>query len=79
MFPEIVHQKAIPNPLEQISIKENTSMVEGYYTVNYISLIPILTKAIQEQQTQISELQHQINHYTDIDISGLIPSRIIAS
>ena len=29
-------------------------------SINYISLIPILTKAIQEQQTQIEELKLQV-------------------
>ncbi|MDA9987031.1 tail fiber domain-containing protein, partial [Crocinitomicaceae bacterium] len=79
VFPEIVHQKAIPNPLEQNTIKENTSMVEGYYTVNYISLIPILTKAIQEQQIQITELESQIDLGPAIDLSNLTSFRIIAS
>ena len=79
VFPELVQQKALPDPSTPNTNKQNKEMVEGYYTVNYISLIPILTKAIQEQQNQISELQHQLNHSTDIDISGLIPSRIIAS
>ena len=79
IFPGLVHQKALPNPAMHNTTKKNNVLVEGYYTVNYVSMIPILTKAIQEQQNQISELQEQLNHSTDIDISGLIPSRIIAS
>ena len=42
-------------------------------------MIPILTKAIQEQQNQITELKNQLDESFDIDISDLIPSRIIAS
>ena len=46
IFPEIVQQKAIPDPLTPNSIGEQKEMVEGYYTVNYISLIPILTLSL---------------------------------
>jgi uncharacterized coiled-coil protein SlyX len=31
-----------------------------YKAINYIGLIPVLTKAIQEQQTQIEELKKQL-------------------
>ena len=54
-------------------------MVEGYYTVNYVSMIPILTKAIQEQQLQISELQDQLTIQNEIDLSNATISRIVAS
>jgi hypothetical protein len=79
VFPEIVHQKAIPDPTTSNSLSEQKEMVEGYYTVNYTSLIPILTRAIQEQQNQITQLQAQLEDKTYIDISGLTQSRIIAS
>ncbi|MEJ6590208.1 MAG: tail fiber domain-containing protein, partial [Crocinitomicaceae bacterium] len=79
VFPEIVQQKAIPDPLVLNSNKQNKEMVEGYYTVNYISLVPILTKAIQEQQNQILALNEQIGLQTQIDFSNLTQSRIIAS
>ena len=35
-------------------------MVEGYYLVDYVSLIPVLTKAIQEQQEIIEKLEQRI-------------------
>jgi hypothetical protein len=31
-----------------------------YKAINYIGLVPVLTKAIQEQQTQIEELKKQL-------------------
>ena len=79
VFPGLVQQKALPDPSVPNSNRQHKEMVEGYYTVNYTSLIPILTKAIQEQQNQINELKDQLDQIVDIDISGLIPFRIIAS
>jgi hypothetical protein len=79
IFPEIVQQKAIPDPTATNSLSDQKEMVEGYYTVNYISLIPILTRAIQEQQVQITELQEQLDFKADIDASSLTAYRIIAS
>jgi hypothetical protein len=40
-------------------------------TVNYISIIPVLTKAIQEQQKQIGDQQKQIN-----DLKALVEKLI---
>ena len=79
VFPGLVQQKALPDPSVPNSNRQHKEMVEGYYTVNYTSLIPILTKAIQEQQNHINELKDQLDQIVDIDISGLIPFRIIAS
>jgi septal ring factor EnvC (AmiA/AmiB activator) len=42
-------QKVLPMLVTEGSDKDKT------LSVNYISLIPLLTKAIQEQQTQIEE------------------------
>lgn len=42
---------------ELVSLNDN-----GYYSLNYIDLIPILVEAIKEQQVQIDELQHQITN-----------------
>jgi len=39
---------------------------ERYLSVNYIQLIPVLTKAIQEQQTTIEEQQAQIDQLTTL-------------
>jgi len=33
----------------------------GYYSVAYQNIIPILTKAIQEQQTMIKELKAELD------------------
>ncbi len=39
---------------------DNEVIVEEYIGVDYIKLIPILTKAIQEQQVQIEDLQAEV-------------------
>ena len=36
---------------------------DGYLGVRYTELIPVLVKAIQEQQTQIEQLKQQLNNY----------------
>ncbi len=81
VLPELVRVKKLD--INACKTQGKNSLTEADYEdfsmVDYTRIIPINTKAIQEQQTQISELQHQLNHITDIDISGLIPSRIIAS
>ena len=41
-------------------VKEGTEK-DKILSVNYISLIPLLTKGIQEQQVQISSLQKEID------------------
>ena len=79
VFPEIVRQKAIPDPLASNESRHAKTMSEGYHTVDYISLIPVLTKAIQEQQIQITDLQEQLDHKANIDLSNLTLYRIIAS
>ena len=48
-------QKVLP-----IVVKEGTEK-DKILSVNYISLIPLLTKGIQEQQVQISSLQKEID------------------
>jgi len=34
---------------------------EGYLGLDYIEIIPFLCRAVQEQQTQIQELQAQVS------------------
>lgn len=41
-------------------VKEEVIETENIKTVNYLEIIPILTKAIQEQQKQIEELKFEI-------------------
>jgi len=38
-------------------VQENS---HGYYAINYMEMIPVLTKAIQEQQRQIKDLQQEV-------------------
>ncbi|MCO5269706.1 MAG: tail fiber domain-containing protein [Brumimicrobium sp.] len=58
IFPELVtNKKNIPDPTQKPKIRSEENNVTGYYMVDYIGLIPILTKGIQEQQ-QIIESQN---------------------
>ena len=38
---------------------ESVKVEKGYYLVDYQSMIPVLTKAIQEQQVIIEEVQKE--------------------
>jgi len=60
VVPELVATKAIPNPTHAASARNDANNVEGYHMVNYIELIPIMTKAIQEQQRLIEEQRARI-------------------
>ena len=60
VFPEMVTKAAQPlTPSvevpegEEVTIDENGAEVFEYKSVNYTALIPVLTKAIQEQQVQL--------------------------
>ena len=56
LFPELVKQQIQKRPSMD---GENFDRIE-YKAINYIGLVPVLTKAIQEQQTQIDELKKQL-------------------
>jgi hypothetical protein len=56
VFPQIVDKYNLPVKPDE----ENTDETE-YLGVRYTELIPVLVKAIQEQQQQIEELKAQIN------------------
>jgi endosialidase-like protein len=57
VLPELVQSSQQP-----VRIKANGEPeMEDVKSVNYIELIPILTKALQEQQQQIDELKQQVN------------------
>ena len=62
IFPEVINNtKSISNPKKKIrSANEPADNVSGYYSVDYISLIPILIKGIQEQQTTIESQNEEI-------------------
>ena len=67
LFPEIVsNQKEIPNPKNEIGAKSKVDFSNGYYLMDYTSLIPVLTKAIQQQQLQIERQQEQIDELIKI-------------
>jgi len=52
---------------------------EGYMSVNYIGLIPVLVKAIQEQQEIIEKQQEQINQLISNNLTdSSLPSWISA-
>ena len=44
-------------------VKENNN---GYLSVNYIALIPVLVEAIKEQQIKIEELEKEVAKLTGI-------------
>jgi hypothetical protein len=79
IFPEIVKQKAIPNPSREAKAKGNVEFVDDFHMVDYVSMVPVLTKAIQEQQFQIEDLNNQINNSQFTANNILIESRIVAS
>ncbi|MDP4266155.1 MAG: tail fiber domain-containing protein, partial [Bacteroidota bacterium] len=57
VFPELASNKfSIPDPKAKNG--QSKKVTDGYYSVNYIGLIPIMVKAIQEQQQQIEELKN---------------------
>jgi len=57
VFPNLVHkQKHIENPTE----KKEDIITKEYNSVDYMSLIPVLTKALQEQQVMIEELKKEV-------------------
>ncbi|OFY08521.1 MAG: hypothetical protein A2W93_01170 [Bacteroidetes bacterium GWF2_43_63] len=62
VFPQVVtNKKFITDPtIDHSKTRGESSNVTGYYMVDYISLVPVLTKAIQEQQTVIETLEQKI-------------------
>jgi len=62
VIPEVVNTtKYMTDPTKDHSVtRGKAENVNGYYAVDYISLIPVLTKAIQEQQTQIQSLEQKL-------------------
>lgn len=62
VFPGMVKTKNIYNPSKNSSKSNNSNTLLGQYkVVNYIELVPILTKAIQEQQIMIEEQNKSID------------------
>jgi len=62
VLPEIVHVEVAP-PLENDASTNNEerATIETYKSVDYISLIPVLVQAIQDQQKKIDKLEKMIS------------------
>jgi len=52
----------IAQELEQVYPELVSSDQNGYKTVDYVKLIPVLVEAIKQQQLMMIDLQHQIDH-----------------
>jgi len=63
ILPEVVHE-VIASPSKDLHFKNDNRKslkeIEKYKGVDYISLIPVLVQAIQEQQNQIEELKRAL-------------------
>jgi hypothetical protein len=67
VFPEVVHVDVAPQPPIDDNAKDakgkkgepgsSETAPETYKSVDYVSLIPVLIQAIQEQQSQIEQLK----------------------
>jgi len=53
VFPDMVHEVAIPTA-------EKGKVPEKVLSVDYMKLVPVLIKAVQEQQTEIEKLKAQV-------------------
>lgn len=63
VFPDLVSNVPIitpPNDKDKANKQNSAPNSKEYLSVNYLELIPVLIKAVQEQQEQIEELQYQI-------------------
>jgi hypothetical protein len=56
VFPQVIDKNKLPSKPTEEQMDETE-----YLSVRYTEIIPVLVKAIQEQQTQIEELKSQIN------------------
>jgi hypothetical protein len=61
VFPELVEEITPPtSPLDEDGNEIKNQKKTSYLGVNYMELLPVLIKAVQEQQLQIAELQDQV-------------------
>jgi hypothetical protein len=58
IFPELVGQTVNPGPIDEQG--KSTGESTAYKSLDYISLIPILIKGMQEQQAEILELESEV-------------------
>ena len=67
IFPDLVNSnKVIPNPTREHESRAEADNVTGYYMVDYIGLIPILTAGIKEQQGMIDSQNERIKQLEQI-------------
>jgi hypothetical protein len=55
----------IAQEIEKVLPEVVTTRDSGYKGVKYEKIVPLLIQAIKEQQTQIEDLQHQINYLVE--------------
>jgi hypothetical protein len=61
IFPDLVeNNKYIPDPTQAHENRAKSKNVTGFYMVDYVGMIPVLTQAIQEQQLMITEQNDKI-------------------
>ncbi|MBL0358903.1 MAG: tail fiber domain-containing protein [Chitinophagaceae bacterium] len=62
LVPEaVVHSQVTPQQIEQaIAVGKPVPAITDPYGIKYSELIPVLTKAIQEQQLKIEQLEKEL-------------------
>ena len=69
VFPNLVKDEILSTPKDPTKIAETTHEERSIKSINYVGLIPYLTKAIQEQQQIItSEQQKSAQLQTEIEL-----------
>lgn len=58
-------EEVVPNAVSEISQNEMPGIEPGFLKINYNELVPVLVKAIQEQQIQILELKRELSKITN--------------
>lgn len=73
-FDDLKHIGFIAQELSKVLPDAVVVDKKGEYAVDYLSVIPVLTKAIQEQQKQIEELQKMVQSSNTHSINSDVPS-----
>ncbi|MBL4706722.1 MAG: tail fiber domain-containing protein, partial [Flavobacteriales bacterium] len=61
IFPDMVAEESVMDPNAPKGARQDRSKIATPYScMNYQALIPVLTRAIQEQQVMIQEMQLEI-------------------
>ena len=61
VLPEVVQHEVLSESQRNAYEEEGREPGEDMYSMNYSELIPVLVKAIQEQQVEIEKLKAKIN------------------